>query len=454
MKKIKTLVVILVLSFAIQNGKAQTISTYAGNGLTGYSGDGGQATTAELNGPFNLCVDNSGNLLIPDRNNERVRMVNASGIISTIAGNGVLGYSGDGGPATAAELYWPEDVATDVSGNLYITDHKNSVIRKVNTSGIITTIAGKGGVHGYSGDGGQATAAELYTPIALTVDASGNIYITDAANYVIRRINMSGYISTVAGNYALGSGYSGDGGQATAAQINWCAGIAVDSSGNLFIADWGNDCIREVNLSGIISTIAGNYSYGAGYSGDGGPATAAEMNLPNGLAFSGRNLLIAENNNNCLRTINLTTGIISTYAGNTFAGFSGDGGPATAAELNSANGVTVNSTGTVFITDGNNSRIREVIPANTVGINSINGATGSMYVYPNPTNQTIFIKFDKGINSGTVTINDVTGKNITSQKINTTQNTLQMDISNLANGMYFVTLENEGKKYVSKFIKE
>jgi gliding motility-associated-like protein len=360
------------ITFGLTLSYAQMINTIAGNGVSGYSGDGGPATAAELLGPFHLSIDGAGNVLIPDYENNRVRMLNTSGVISTIAGNGVLGYSGDGGPAVAAEMYYVSCAYAAPSGNIYISDHFNNVIRMVNTSGIITTIAGNGAV-GYSGNGGPATAAELHTPIGVTADAAGNIYLTDAGNACVRKINTSGIISTIAGNTI--PGFSGDGGAATAAEINWPAGIVVNAAGDIFFSDWSNNCIREINPSGIISTCAGNFALGAGYSGNGGQATAAQMNSPNGIALDGAgNIYSAESGNNCIRKI-IPSGIISTVAGNTIAGFSGDGGQATAAEMNASLGVAVNSAGDIYISDYDNKRVREITGSITVSVNVIAGVS-------------------------------------------------------------------------------
>ncbi len=219
------------------------ISTIAGNGTAGYSGDGGPAASAELNSPSGVAVDFSGNIYIADYKNNRIRRVDASGVISTVAGKGTAGYSGDGGPASSAELSTPSGVAVDTSGNIYIADSSNNCIRKVDASGVISTVAGKG-TGGYSGDGGPASSAELSSPFGVAVDASGNIYIADDKNNRIRKVDASGVISTVAGNGT--GGYSGDGGPATSAELNSPSGLAVDSSGNIYIADTTNYRVREV----------------------------------------------------------------------------------------------------------------------------------------------------------------------------------------------------------------
>ena len=271
-----------------------TIVTAAGNGTAGYTGNNGPATAAELNGPCGVAVDSAGDLFIADTDNNVVReVVKATGDIITVAGNGTAGYSGDNGPATAAELDDPRGVAVDSAGDLFIADTDNNVIREVvKATGDIITVAGNG-TAGYSGDNGPATAAELDSPRGVAVDSAGDLFIADNGNNVIREVvKATGDIITVAGNGT--AGYSGDNGPATAAELNGPNGVAVDSAGDLFIADANNNVIREVvKATGDIITVAGNGT--AGYSGDNGPATAAELNDPTGVAVdSAGDLFIAD----------------------------------------------------------------------------------------------------------------------------------------------------------------
>lgn len=356
---------------------AQTINTFAGNGTQGYFGDGGQATAAELAYPLGVAFDNTGNFYIADLNS-CIRKVSASGIITTVVGNGVVGYSGDGGQATAAEVNYPADVVVDPAGNIYVADNGNNVIRKVNTSGIITTIAGNG-YPSYSGDGGQATAAELNSPGGIVLDATGNIYVVDSWNNRIRKINTSGIITTVAGNGI--AGYSGDGGQATAAEIDTAVGVAIDTYGNLYIGDYKNNCIRKITASGIISTFAGNGI--AGFSGDGGAATSAELNKPAAIAFDASgNAFITDSYNERIRKVN-TSGIISTLAGNGTVGYSGDGGPAISAELNNPENIVCDASSNIYFSDVINNVVRV--------INTLTAVTETRHynettVYPNPSN--------------------------------------------------------------------
>jgi uncharacterized protein (TIGR03437 family) len=348
---------------------AGTITTVAGSGQAGYSGDGGPATSAWLEGPEGVAVDAAGNLYIADGGNSRIRKVTPSGTITTVAGNGRDGYSGDGGLATAASLGYPSDVAVDAAGNLYIADTSNSRVRKVAPTGTITTVAGNG-QQSYSGDGGPATAASLSQPRGVAVDAAGNLYIADGVNERIRKVTPAGTITTLAGNGAYK--FSGDGGAAAGASLNFPTGVAVDAAGNLYISD-GNR-IRKVYVAGTITTVAGNGQ--AGYSGDGGPATAASLDGPMGLAVDAAgNLYIANTGNQRIRKVT-PAGTITTVAGNGQAGYSGDDGPATVASLNYPFGVAVDAAGNLYIAEASNSRIRKVTPAGTITTVAGNGQWG------------------------------------------------------------------------------
>ncbi len=317
------------------------INIVAGNGTAGYGGDGGPATAAQLDGPTGVAFDAAGDLFITDETNNVIRMVSPAGVITTVAGNGTPGYSGDGGPATAARLNHPFGVTVDAAGDVFIADYSNNVIREVSPAGVINTVAGNG-TPGYSGDGGPATAAQLNGPFVVAVDAAGDLFIADAGNFVIRKVSPAGVITTVAGNGSYG--YSGDGGIATAAQLSNPEGVAVDSAGDLFIADAENNVIRKVSPAGVITTVAGNGT--PGYSGDGGLATAAQFAVTVGVAVNAAgDLFIADQNNNAIREVG-PAGIINTVA----------------AGLDDPVGLTVGATGDMFIPDYGSNRILEVSP--------------------------------------------------------------------------------------------
>jgi secreted PhoX family phosphatase len=354
--------VLVTLPFAPCCPAQSIINTVAGNGVAGFSGDGGPATSASLNFPPGVAVDASGNLFIADQANHRIRQVDGvTGIITTVAGNGVDGFSGDGGPATSASLNFPPGVTVDASGNLFIPDNFNSRIRRVDgVTGIITTVAGNG-VAGFSGDGGPATSASLQNPAGVAVDGFGNLFIACFGNHRIRKVDgVTGIITTVAGNGLRE--FSGDGGPATSASLSDPFGVVLDASGNLFIADDGNNRIRKVDgVTAIITTVAGNGT--PGFSGDGGPATSASLRNPTGVTVDGfGNLFIADYNNHRIRQVDGVTAIITTVAGNGTPGFSGDGGPATTASLNQPAGVAVDDFGNLFVADAFNHRIRQVVP--------------------------------------------------------------------------------------------
>jgi sugar lactone lactonase YvrE len=282
-------------------GDYGVMTTVAGNGNAAYSGDGAAATNASLNGPTGVAVDVYGNLFIADQANNVIREVSTNGVITTVAGNGAAGYSGDGGTATNAMLFNPAGVVVDASGNLFIAEWSNNRVRKVSTNAIITTVAGNG-ASGSSGNGGAATNAELYGPLGVAVDANGNLFIADTGNNVIREVNINGIISTAVGNGRYGP--PNNGGAATNSNLYYPYGIAVDALGNLFIANRGDSTIEEVNTSGILRTVAGISLDGrvGSYSGDGGPATSAYIYFPAGVAVDANgNLFIADTGNNRVR---------------------------------------------------------------------------------------------------------------------------------------------------------
>ncbi|MCW3121060.1 MAG: hypothetical protein JWQ38_552 [Flavipsychrobacter sp.] len=382
----------------------QVITTYAGQVQSpGYTGDNGPATDANLNNPSDIITDGSGNVIFADFINNVVRKIDASGVIHTIAGTGFGAgsagggnYSGDGGPATAAELNGPFAIAMDKSGNLYVADGYNHVVRKINSAGIITAFAGKYSAFGYSGDGGPATDAGLNNPVGLAVDKGGNVYIADDHNNVIRKVDNAGIITTVAGKQILGPGHTGDGGPALVAQMDLPIGVAFDTADNMYIADAHNNVIRKVDKAGIITTYAGAADYTSGYTGDGGAATLAKLDSPERVSFDdANNLYISDYYNNVIRKVNTVTGIISTYAGNgvgagtipTSGGFSGEDSAATNAGLFLPHGIAFDNAHNAYIADRANELIRKIGPKPVIdhsGIHDVNGTTSLLKVYPNP----------------------------------------------------------------------
>lgn len=339
------------------------ILTVAGNGSQGFTGDGVPATTTRLSSPWGVTVDGSGNFFIADTFNRRVRKVAPDGVITTVAGTGIVGFDGDGGPATSAQLENPWSVALNGQGALFISDSgtvvspPNNRIRRVAPDGTISTAVGTG-EEGFSGDGGPADAARLSYPTGLAFDGQGNLFIADRDNHRIRRVASDGTISTVAGDGT--GGFGGDGGPALAAQLNSPTGVAVDAQGQLFIADHDNHRVRMIASDGTITTVAGDGA--AGFGGDGGPATAAQLHDPAGVAVNSLGtIFIADSDNNRIRKVT-AAGIISTVAGTGTAGFSGDGGPGAAAELNYPTGVAIDAQGSLYIADTSNHRIRKIGP--------------------------------------------------------------------------------------------
>ncbi len=386
------------------------ISTFAGTGICGYSGDGGPAKSAMISGPAGLVIDRTGDLLFADQSNARIRMITPAGTITTIAGNGTVGNSGDGGPATKASLGSPVSVSLDPSGNIYIADVNYFEIRMVDASGIIHTVAGNG-TYGFSGDGGPATSAQMTSPRGVVADGSGNLYIADSGNNRVRKVDSSGtittwagggtpinsgsgglatsaglgvtagllvaggklYISTtaniwsvdqstqiitlIAGNSKGTPGFTGDGSAALSTSFFYPWGMVLDGSGNLLVADSGNQRVRKIDSQQIVTTIAG------GHLGDGGAATAASLDgaSPGGHTAldAAKNLYIPDTNNNRVRKVS-SAGTITTFAGNGISGYSGDGGPANAASLNTPTTAIVDPHGNVYIADAGNGAIRKV----------------------------------------------------------------------------------------------
>ncbi len=334
------------------------MTRFAGTGESGFSGDKGKATEAQLKIPAGLTFDKKGNLYIADRNNHRIRKVDTRGIITTVAGNGTAGFSGDGGKATQAQLNLPSGVAVDDKGNIYISDRSNNRVRVVDNKGTITTFAGNGG-DGYKGDLGPATQAQLSKPFGLALDKKGNLYIADRENNRVRKVNPQGIITTVAGDG--GFFFMGDNGPSYRASIAGPTGVVVDKNGILYIADRNNNRIRSVDTQGMIRTVAGTGQQD--YNGESETARDTNLYLPFGVALDqDGKLLIIDRSHYRIRRIDPRRGSIETVAGNGVKMFAGDGGPATGAKLSFPHGIAVDKKGNVIFSDKGHYRIRRISP--------------------------------------------------------------------------------------------
>jgi DNA-binding beta-propeller fold protein YncE len=336
------------------------IATAVGTGEKGFAGDGGPAKAAFLNGPFDVAFDRAGNLYFSDTFNHRIRRVDArTGVITTIAGDGEPGYSGDGGPAVRASLSEPYGIAIDRAGNIFVADRLNRRVRRIDAAqGTITTLAGSGEA-AYSGDGGSAADAGLAEPNGLALDAEErHLYIADVADHRVRIVDLSsGTIDTFAGTGKAEHG--GDDGPAREARIFGARAVKLGPDGMVYILERQGSSLRAVNpATGIITTIAG--TTGRGYSGDDGPALAAVFDAPKEMAIDpDGNILIVDTENHAIRLIDHATGIVTTIAGGR-QGTGGDGGPAKQAGLDRPHGAVVGPDGAIYIGDTNNHRIRKV----------------------------------------------------------------------------------------------
>jgi len=427
----------LILTLLLfKNGSAQTIVTIAGNNTAGYTGDGSLAVKAQINFAANIAFDKRGNLYISDQDNDVIRKIDKSGIITTFAGTSSGGYTGDNGLAIHAELNGPIGLAFDHIGNLYISDFGNNVVRKIDTTGIITTFAGSGKA-AFGGDGGPAINAGM-TPYGIACDNSGNIFIADANNLRVRKVDKSGVITTIAGGGSdLGSGIS-----ATSAKLVYPGIIAIGPSNALYIPDWTHHRVCKVDASGILTTVAGNGL--GGNNGDGGLAVNAELRAPNAVTFDNAgNMYISDNFANVVRKVN-TAGIITTIAGDGTQGYSGDGGSPTNAKLNDPNDAMIGPDGNLYFADVNNNVIREVIYS--TGVSQTNSLKYS--VYPNPAKEQITIQTDQQIVS--IEISNPIGQIVYNHPYSNTNN-IMLSVEDWPAGVYFIRINNA---WVQKLVKE
>ena len=340
--------------------------------------EGSPAISADFLIPSGLAVDAAGNVYVADSWVRRVRKIDSSGLINTVAGTGEWGYRGDGGPAIEARFYAssPRDVAVDANGNLFVSDTNRYRVRKIDTEGIISTVAGTG-EWGFSGDGGPATRARIGNPFGVTVDSSGNLFFADASTNRVRKVDTAGIISSVAGTGERG--FSGDGGPATEAQLYFPIALAVAPSGDLYLADRSNQRVRRIDTSGVISTIAGTGERGFG--GDGGVATEAQLSNPTGIAIdTSGNVYVADSSNNRVRKI-APSGIITTIAGTGERGSEGDGGPGTSAKIDGPSALAVDAAGNLYLAEHSQSRrIRKVAVGGVISTIAGKGASTSKWM--------------------------------------------------------------------------
>jgi len=452
----KRLILVLLSAYSFI-GNSQNIVTIAGDGTPGFFGDGQIDTTSKINAACGVAVDANGNIYIADQYNERVRKITAStNKISTIAGRNGTGYNGDGILADSAKLNNPAAVAVDDSGNVYIADKLNNRVREIRAvTGLIRTLAGTGSA-GYNGDGIIDTTAKLYYPSGLAVDASGNVYIADQYNSRIRKITVStGLISTIAGTDS--TGYNGDGILADSARLGMPSGVALDAAGNVYIADQGNNRIRKIDaITGIISTVAGNG--GMGYNGDGIDALSAELYYPSAITLdTAGNIYICDFNNGRIRKVSASNNIITTVAGNGNFGYNGDNIPATTAELNGPFGVALDFNGNLFIADEGNSRIRKVNLM--VGIPDVKTSTNEFNIYPSISKGgfTLITNLSDPLPYSNLTVYDIPGHIIFRKEIGNLPkgyNSFDFNIQTLASGIYFVELSSLEKHIQRKIIIE
>jgi len=425
----------------------QIISTFAGNGIPSNLGDGGMATNASIDYPTRGAFDRNGNYYFAlGTHGNGVRKVSTDGIIIRVAGTGVAGFGGDGGPATAALLNNAQSVAVDSFGNIYVADVFNNRIRKIDAvTGIIATCAGTGSSP-FSGDGNAATSTNMQ-PNNLCFDHNWNLYFTDGANNRIRKIDKTGVVSTVAGNGTPGLG--GDEVAATSTAIN-PYGIGFDQSNNLYFTDdYGR--IEKLTPDGILHFFAGN-GMGAitGDSGDGGPATAASM-VPTYIAFNAEGtMFVAETEMNKVRAIT-PTGYIATVVGTGSASFSGDGGLATNATINYPGGITTDTCGNLYICDAHDYHIRRVefnaacLPATTPNVSDI-----QTKIFPNPTSGRLYVSSETYVH---IRLSNSLGKQILAETLNPKIGTLTL--TSLPSGLYLLELtDDEGNRTVHKIIKQ
>ncbi len=423
---------------------AQVIVTVAGIGINGYSGDGGPATNAKMNNPNCLVFDKNGNIYFTEDGNATIRRVSPSGIISRFAGNGTAGYSGDGGPAGAALIGGGGGLAVDKWNNIYLADGGNHCIRKITTDGVIRTIAGTG-VAGYNGDGISALSAKLNQPEGVGIDDTGNVYICDRMNFRLRKVDTFGNISTIAGTGVMG--FTADGARADTAAINESWYVVMDKNGDIYFMDKSR--IRKIAATDHkLSTVAGNGINA--YSGDGGPATAASIGTQYFTFDSVGNMFLAEGGVCRIRKVT-TDGNISTIVGNGLVGIDPEGVNLSAARVLSPTGIAFSPAGELYFTEKSGAKIRKITLA-WDGVNEVNGKSTGLEVFPNPTHGRVSVRMNAMERETNLTIIDARGVAVRTMTVpcNVTK---EIGVSGLAPGIYTITADDDnGHRVAEKVI--
>ena len=453
---IKNLILLLVV---LMNCAAygQRITTIAGTASPGFSGDAGPASAAQMNGPCNITLDKHGNIFFVDYYNTVIRKITPDGIITTVAGNGEPNNYGNGGPAIYASLYYPNGVAISPSGEIFIADADNNQLRVVDTFGIITRYSGAD--QGYYGDDGPREDALFGHPEGISFDSRGNLYIADCWNHLVRKIDTLGVVTTVAGNgegagNPWGGFFTGDGGPATKARLNNPSGVCTDNAGNLYIADRGNNRVRRVDAAGTITTVAGG---GTSLYGDGGQAKDAVLSSPADVTIDAYgNLYIPDQDNFCVWMVS-TSGIISRVAGSYINGYSGDGGNAINAHLKRPAGVAVDPLGNIWISDFGNNCIRKVDTSHTLGLGRTVTTQNNIVVSPNPNSG--FFTLAGSLNSPgdqqvSIEITNVLGQVVYSGSATSQNGKINVPIwlENIGGGFYLLQVHAPSATCVIRFV--
>ncbi len=414
--------------FFANTSSAQTVSTLAGSGYSGFTDATG--TAAQFSNPTGIAIDVSGNVYVGDRVNNRIRKITPAGVVSTLAGVNMVGFLDGNG--TVAQFSDPNGVAVDASGNVYVGDKNNHRVRKVTPASVVSTFAGNS-TAGYTD--GTGTSAQFYSPVGIAVDTTGNVFVADFDNHRIRKITPLGVVSTIAGSGTAGFAD----GTGTAAQFNYPAGVAVDASGNIFVADAGNNKIRKITPAGVVSTVAGST---AGFTN--GTGTAAQFNYPTGVAVDAYgNILVADEANNRIRLIS-PNAVVSTLAGSTIGFTNGIG---TAAQFQYPYGVAIDASANVYVADMMNNSIRKI--TTSVSVSNFD-VKNNVKIYPNPASVSFTIECT-GLSNAKLQVMDIVGKELMKQSFSTDSYTL--NIENLPAGMYLIKLSCEQGTATEKIIK-